>query len=103
VLQEKTYSVQVSGIEEEVVTDANEVVMPEYGERERNAPETLQLELPQQEVRDRLQEWEMAAEKEMPIETGILSKHELQSEQDSEIAYCEAERPVLRSKTAAFR
>jgi hypothetical protein len=87
VLQEKTYSVQVPGIEEEVVTDANEVVMPEYEERKRNEPETLQLELPQQEVRDRLPEWEMAAEKELPIETEILPKHELQSVQESEILY----------------
>jgi hypothetical protein len=31
--------VQVPGIEEEVVTDANEVVMPEYGEREWNEPD----------------------------------------------------------------
>jgi hypothetical protein len=36
VLQEKTYSVQVSGIEEEVVTDANEVVMPEYEKPDYN-------------------------------------------------------------------
>jgi hypothetical protein len=69
------------------VTDANEVVMPEYEERKRNEPETLQLELPQQEVRDRLPEWEMAAEKELPIETEILPKHELQSVQESEILY----------------
>jgi hypothetical protein len=39
VLQEKTYSVQVPGMEEEVVTDANEVVMPEYEERKWNEPD----------------------------------------------------------------
>jgi hypothetical protein len=44
VLQEKTYSVQVPGIEEEVVTDANEVVMPEYEKSDYNEPEQEPME-----------------------------------------------------------
>jgi hypothetical protein len=106
VLQEKTYSVQVPGIEEEVVTDANEVVMPEYGERERNEPEydelrqeqienvqeyvfkneekaistdeTLQLELPKPEVTARLSEREMPATFEEYHSLPIESRLELQ-------------------------
>jgi hypothetical protein len=44
VLQEKAYSVQVPGIEEEVVTDANEVVMPEYEKSDYNEPEQEPME-----------------------------------------------------------
>jgi hypothetical protein len=86
VLQEKTYSVQVPGIEEEVVTDANEVVMPEYEKSDYNEPEILQ-ETPQEEVAEKRAEREIPAEKEMPVETEIFPKHELQSEQESEILY----------------
>jgi hypothetical protein len=95
--------VQVPGIEEEVVTDANEVVMPEYEKPDYNEPEQEPIEsvigdvstdkdkvlvskteilqeIPQQEVSD------IMPEREMPVESEILPKHELQSEQDSELS-----------------
>jgi hypothetical protein len=74
VLQEKTYSVQVPGIEEEVVTDVNEVVMPEYEKSDYNEPEILQ-ETPQEEVAEKRAEREIPATFEeyhsLPIESRL--------------------------------
>jgi hypothetical protein len=101
VLQEKTYSVQVSGIEEEVVTDANEVVMPEYEKSDYNEPEQEPMEsvvgyvsidkdkvlvskteilqkIPQQEVSGIMPEWEMPATYEEYHSLPIESRLELQ-------------------------
>jgi hypothetical protein len=101
VLQEKTYSVQVPGIEEEVVTDANEVVMPEYEKSDYNEPEQEPMEsvvgyvstdkdkalvskneilqeIPQQEVSDTKPEREMPATFEEYHSLPIESRLELQ-------------------------
>jgi hypothetical protein len=101
VLQEKTYSVQVPGIEEEVVTDANEVVTPEYEKSDYNKPEQEPIEsvigdvstdkdkvlvskteilqeISQQEVSDIMPEWEMPATFEEYHSLPIESRLELQ-------------------------
>jgi hypothetical protein len=101
VLQEKAYSVQVPGIEEEVVTDANEVVMPEYEKSDYNEPEQEPMEsvvgyvsidkdkvlvskteilqkIPQQEVSGIMPEWEMPVTFEKYQSLPIESRLELQ-------------------------
>jgi hypothetical protein len=83
VLREKTDSVQTVGLEKEEVMDADEVVMPEYGEPERETVESEYVGINKDEMLpSEMETAQMTPQQEVLEVQEIRAEHKIQAEQE---------------------